>query len=129
LTPDEYFQEISRHIADFPFSYSFSIEFDKRSAQLAFVRGDIRFIDGSTLFFRKFIVFEPELRRLMYSYHFQSSEGALVFRYDNAPHFPNLPNFPHHKHDKSEDHVLPSDPPDLRTVLEEISDYFMRYFC
>jgi len=34
-----------------------------------------------------------------YSFHWQTGEGQLIKRWDNAPHFPNLPGFPHHIHD------------------------------
>jgi hypothetical protein len=26
------------------------------------------------------------------------TQGHLIIRWDNAPHFPDLPTFPHHKH-------------------------------
>jgi hypothetical protein len=39
-----------------------------------------------------------QLSILKYSYHWQNSEGQLVKRWDNAPHFPDLPNAPHHIH-------------------------------
>ncbi len=41
---------------------------------------------------------ENQFYFLSYRYHFQNSQNALVFRYDNTPHFPQLPCFPHHKH-------------------------------
>jgi len=44
---------------------------------------------------------------VVYSYHWESAEGELVFRWDNTPHFPNLPGFPHHVHDGSSGAVRP----------------------
>jgi hypothetical protein len=33
-----------------------------------------------------------------YSFHWQSAEGKLLIRCDNAPHHKNISTFPHHKH-------------------------------
>jgi len=34
----------------------------------------------------------------MYSYHWQSSNGSLLKRWDNVPHHKELKSFPHHLH-------------------------------
>jgi Family of unknown function (DUF6516) len=54
----------------------------------------ISLIDNSLLYVQEYI----DAQSPKYSYHWQSSNGDLIIRWDNAPHFPNLPNFPHHKH-------------------------------
>ena len=41
-----------------------------------------------------------------YRHHWQDSNGLLVKRWDNAPHYPAIATFPHHLHDGAEDHVL-----------------------
>lgn len=56
-----------------------------------------------------------------YRYHYMDKDNALIFRYDNAPHYPFLPTFPHHKHTPSQ--VLPSSPPTLQSILQEASKY------
>jgi hypothetical protein len=56
----------------------------------------------------------------MYAYHYQRPDGALVFRYDNTPHFPTLPTFPYHKHEGNEANVVAASPPDLAAILSEI---------
>lgn len=33
-----------------------------------------------------------------YSFHWQTNSGALIRRWDNAPHHPGLPGEPHHVH-------------------------------
>ncbi|MEK7439673.1 MAG: DUF6516 family protein [Chloroflexota bacterium] len=55
-----------------------------------------------------------------YSYHYQESNGDIVFRYDNAPHHPEIETFPHHKHVESEENIIASQPPDMSEVLVEI---------
>ena len=61
-----------------------------------------------------------EIIKDQYSYHYQKSDGDLVFRYDNAPHHPEIETFPHHKHVESDDNVIASQPPDMSEVLVEI---------
>jgi hypothetical protein len=66
-----------------------------------------------------------EYRRVVkwrYSYHYQDSEGKLIFRHDNAPHHPEIETHPHHKHVGSDDNVIASQPPDLGDVLREIDE-------
>jgi len=55
-----------------------------------------------------------------YAYHYQRTDGALVFRYDDTPHFAGLSTFPHHKHEGSEDNVVAAPAADLAHVLTEI---------
>lgn len=47
-----------------------------------------------------------------------NADGALIFRYDNVPHYPGIPTFPHHKHLQGT--VVKSDQVSLRQVVEEI---------
>jgi hypothetical protein len=53
------------------------------------------------------------------------SSKKLVFRYDNSGHHKKLglSTYPHHKHVDCEDNVVPSDPVDLTTVLNEIESF------
>ena len=61
-----------------------------------------------------------EIIKDQYSYHYQKSDGDLVFRYDNAPHHPEIETFPHHNHVGSDENVIASHPPDMSEVLVEI---------
>lgn len=63
---------------------------------------------------------DGEIIKQDYSYHYQKSNGDLVFRYDNAPHHPEIETFPHHKHVESDENVIASQPPDVSEVLVEI---------
>ena len=100
-----------------------SVVFDKRSPSEGYIRGDVNFTDDSLLHFREFVTTQPETQRLSYTYHYQRADGALVFRYDDSPHYPDLPNAPHHKHDGDETNVVPSSAPDLAVVLKEIESH------
>jgi len=57
------------------------------------------------------------LQTLGYRYHCQDRQQALVFRYDDTPHFPGLATFPHHKH--LPEQVITATKPALMQVLEE----------
>jgi hypothetical protein len=117
---EDYFRQIATLIATVGIVHSSSITYDKRSTSIGFIRGDIYFLDGSQLHLREFVNVERSTERYMYAYHYQRSDGTLVFRYDNTPHFPALPTFPHHKHEASEANVVAASPPDLQSVLAEV---------
>lgn len=93
---------------------------DKRAPQAALIRGELTFINGSRLYFRELVEMRNAIVRHMYSCHYQDSEGALIFRYDDTPLHPHVNTFPHHKHQRTEDAVLASSPPDMESVIREI---------
>ena len=120
MTIDDYFQSVDRFLAGLDIAYARQVNYDKRSSDTGFVRGQIFFFDGSVLHFREFVATEQEIDRYKYAYHYQSADGSLIFRYDRTPHFPFLANFPHHKHSGEEQNVIPANTPDLFSVLAEI---------
>lgn len=62
-------------------------------------RARLRYWDGSLLIVEEaLIVRHFNIVKTRYVYHYQQSDGTLIFRYDSAPHHPELPTFPHHKH-------------------------------
>ena len=122
---EEYFQRIEALIASTGIVHSSNITYDKRSTSIGFIRGNIYFLDGSFLHIREFVNQQQDIERYMYVYQYQSTTGAFVFRYDNTPHFPHLLSFPHHKHEGSEANVVATPPPNLETVLEEISHHVL----
>jgi hypothetical protein len=46
------------------------------------------------------------LEMTKYRHHWQAGNGALLKRWDNAPHHPAIDTFPHHLHDGAEDLVV-----------------------
>ncbi|GIW43123.1 MAG: hypothetical protein KatS3mg077_0405 [Candidatus Binatia bacterium] len=122
MTIEDYFHEIEVLMARATAVQSWHLTYDKRSTYIGLIRGAIYFLDGSVLHLREFINVQHGVDRYMYAYHYQGADGALIFRYDNAPHFPVLPTFPHHKHEGSESTVVAASGPDLQAVLGEIQD-------
>lgn len=87
------------------------------SREDASFRAKVRFHDGSRLFLSEDLerVGEREIRRIEFTFHYQSADDTLIFRYDDIAHFLT---FPFHKH--TPDGVIAADAPDLTDVLREI---------
>ncbi len=117
---ESYFRQIEALISATHIVHSSRVMYDKRSQFIGFIRGEIYFLDGSSLHLREFVDVEYGISRYRYVYHYQSADGALVFRYDNTPHFPSLPTFPHHKHESDEANVVAAPAPDLEQALGEV---------
>jgi hypothetical protein len=117
---ERYFQQIAEMISQCLFISISHLAYDRRSNYVGFLRGEIVFLNGSTLYVREYVNVETAIDRYMYSYHYQQADGSFVFRYDNAPHYPSLPTFPHHKHQGDEVNVLAVEAPELAMVLAEI---------
>ena len=95
------------------------VTIDARPGNQAYVYGAFRFVDDSLLYFREYLdTTGADTQKLMYSYHYQTGAGALVFRYDNARHQPAL-SFGEHKHVGKAD-VIAAFAPSLASVLTEI---------
>lgn len=56
-----------------------------------------------------------------YAYQWESVDGSLVSRWDNADHWPGIPTFPHHRHDGGDNSIHPSTETDLEAVLKHIA--------
>lgn len=94
------------------------MQFDARPGEQGFVSGTVIFEDRSQLCFREFLDAADEtVEKIMYSYHYQSAEAALRFRYDNGSHKPALP-FRDHKH--ADGDIFEAPAPSLDEVLAEI---------
>ena len=119
---EDYFRQIQKIIDSCSLVQTSTIMFDKRSTYEGYVRGDIFFVDDSTLHFREFVDVETDDEKLMYVYQYLSSAKKLVFRYDNTGHHRKLglPSYPHHKHAGRESNVTPAAAMDLSSVIEEI---------
>jgi hypothetical protein len=122
LRIEVYFQQLRETIDACPIVRSFNVTYDKRGSHEGFIRGEVYFVDGSTLHLREFVDVEIEVDRLTYVYQYMDPAKKLVFRYDNTGHHKklNLVTYPHHKHEGSEHNIVASPAPDLTVVLSEI---------
>lgn len=119
---EAYFDSVRQIIETCPVAQSFDVRFDKRATHEGFVRGEVYFVDGSTLHVRAFVDVEIDVDRLTYVYQYMDPAKQLIFRYDNTGHHRelDLSTYPHHKHKGSENRVFAAAPADLSTVLKEI---------
>jgi len=122
LRIETYFRQIEKIIDACPVIQLLNVMYEKRGTHEGFIRGELCFVDGSTLYVREFVDVEVIADRVMYAYQFIDSLQKLVFRYDNTGHHRKLAlsTYPDHKHDGSEDRVIPSAAPDLAAVLQKI---------
>ena len=112
-------QEFDRYTSA-NFVLNAAINFETRSGDQAFINGYVVFIDGSRFFFREYLdELAGNVDKLMYVYHYQTSNDSLLFRYDNAQHKPKLP-FLEHKHTPS-NQIQRANSPAIHDVLIEIA--------
>jgi hypothetical protein len=86
---------------------------DEANVQLLRVRAEL--VDGSLLYVREAIF--PHTSK--YSYHWQTSTGEMLLRWDNAPHHPEIPTHPHHRHDG--ERIDPAARVSIEEVLAELA--------
>jgi hypothetical protein len=131
LLIEEYFQLLREEIEACKVVQSFNLTPERRNDYQGFIRGEIRFADGSVLLWREFVDVKTIVERGMYSYQYMDASNSLIFRYDNTRHHKklNLRNYPHHKHEGSEDNVLSSNAPLLADVLKEIEKFLGDGVC
>jgi len=110
----DYFQAVEKKAADMKIIADKAIEFKEFDIDEGLLKGKILFIDGSAL---EFLEYLKEGTSLKYRFHYMDNGGALLFRYDNAPHH-QVSTFPHHKHLPMD--VIASHPPGLIDVIDEI---------
>lgn len=122
---EEYFQSLLDLIASLPFVESPDVNLEKRGDLVGFIRGEVGFGDGSTLFFRELIDLRLPLQKVMYAYHYQRANGSLAFRYDNTAHHKHISTFPNHKH-LPDGKIEPSDIPAMEQVMREIEGLILR---
>ncbi len=80
------------------------------------LRAQVVMVDGSQLHIRETLI-SGEKRK--YAYHWQTGDGRLLVRWDNAPDW-EVETFPHHKHVGAQDSVIASYERTLEQVLAVI---------
>jgi hypothetical protein len=74
--------------------------------KIGIYRYKVYLCDGSLIELTERLVEEKDsLKRTKYRFHWQTKEGVLLKRWDNAKHHPEINAFPHHLHDGSEEDV------------------------
>lgn len=81
------------------------------------LRAVVVFVDGSQLHIRETLIGGVTRK---YAYHWQTSDGILLVRWDNAPDW-DVETFPHHKHTGAQQIVEASYERSLEQVLTFIA--------
>ncbi len=89
-----------------------------------YIRATVTFVNDSQLRIREFI--NGRLRKIDYAYHYQGSDGKLVFRYGNTPYHANVSTFPHHKHVSNQTKPKPTPEKTVIDVVNEIAKTISR---
>ena len=80
---------------------------DTELEKVALYRYRLKMSDRSLLELTERLVEEKgTLSIKRYRHHWQSHDGQVIKRWDNAPHHPEIDTFPHHLHDGSESNVI-----------------------
>lgn len=96
---DDYLETIIQELTTSPVIVSFKTIKEELTEEDGFFRIKCRLSNGDALEFAEYIeVHKDKIRIESYSYHWQSSKGQLVSRWDNVGHHQELTNFPFHQH-------------------------------
>jgi len=76
---------------------SITFEFPE-SAGIGFIKGNIHFINDSTLVFSEIISSQKSSDEINYRFHYMDKNRRLINRWDSAPHHPKIKTFPFHCH-------------------------------
>jgi hypothetical protein len=98
----------------------YQIELYEHESSLFRFKATVILVDGSKLRIKEYR-FSDGSRK--YAYHWESADGILKTRWDNAEHWPNVSTYPHHKHQDSSDNVQPSTETGLEDVLKHIASH------
>jgi len=117
---ERYFDQVEAQLDASPIVSQWTTHPERRGRMQGYLRADVLLIDGSRLHFREYVDVAYGIQRITYAYQYMTHDQQLIFRYDNTEHHPQIATHPHHKHEGSQTNVIPSTPPTLADVLEEI---------
>jgi hypothetical protein len=123
---NEYLAKIEETVRFCFLMAAYQLNIDRKTQDMAFISGQIDFVDGSTLDFKEFIEkTDEEIEKYKYGYNYRK-DSSVLFRYDNAldPGARCLNSFPHHKHTK-DGKMVDSHAVSLEEVLAEILQHIL----
>jgi hypothetical protein len=119
----EYLDAIKERLLTASIVASFEIARERITSVDGHVRARLVLVDGSQLEFSEYVQRSGgQIEVVTYSYHWADADGALIRRWDNAPHYPDLSGFPHHIHRGATGDVTPGLPMDIFVVLDEMTE-------
>lgn len=113
--------KVAAHLIAWPLSRHVHVEYAETGAGVAQCRIRITLTDGSLLqCVERVRATSGSLVTEKYSFHWQDPAGALISRWDNAPHHRELSGFPHHVHEADENQVHPHAPVNVFIITDLI---------
>lgn len=113
------------HLIAWPLSRHVVTEYAETGHEVAQYRVRVTLLDGSLLqCVERARNLDGHLQTEKYSFHWQTADGTLLFRWDNAPHHHELPGFLHHLHVETETNVFTHDPVTIFDVTERVENRF-----
>lgn len=119
----DYFDSVERLFLLSPVVLSFQVSEREERLQEGFIRMRGVLFNGDLLEAFEFVVItRDQIQILTYRIHWQSGDGRLKRRWDNAPHHQDIPTFPYHVHHGPAEGVDPSEPMTIQKVLALIEE-------
>ena len=123
----DYLDEIARHFLLSPVVRSFQVREREERLQEGFIRIRAMLSNGDIMEAFEFVVASPHAAQTQtYRIHWQSADGQLKHRWDNAPHYPGISTFPHHVHVGPSDHVESSQMMNIAQALALVEAEILR---
>ena len=120
-TVAEYHQAVKARLIADPLVLQFDIRRERRTVDDGYLRVRLILDNQEHLEFSEYVRrVRDQIQVVTYSFHWTDSNGKLIRRWDNAPHYPSLPQAPHHMHNGAQDQVLAAAPMTIVDVLDEI---------
>lgn len=123
MTIAEYLEAVAQRLLADQIVSSFQIVRERATPIDGHLRARLVLSDGSRLEFSEYVqrTLDDRIQVVTYSYHWSNSEGALIRRWDNTPHYPRLAGFPHHVHNGSSGTLETGVPVNIFAVLDRIT--------
>ena len=86
----DFFHSAVGRIDNYGFAESIEINEEIRASKQVAIRVKIVLVDQSILLVKEYVDTKYKIEKISYAYRYQTEEGQLIFRYDNARHKPNL---------------------------------------
>lgn len=123
----DYLDSVERLFLLSPVVLSFQVREREERLQEGFIRIRSVLSNGDLLEAFEFVAgVRDEIRTLTYRIHWQSGDGQLKRRWDNAPHRQDISTFPHHVHHGPTEDVEPSEPMTIQKALALIREEIQR---
>ncbi|MBF0234577.1 MAG: hypothetical protein HQK65_16270 [Desulfamplus sp.] len=112
------FSQALEKFEDYGFAEYIDFHQEIRPGKQAVINATVVLVNNSVLYIKEYINARYKIEIVAYAYQYQTKDGQLIFRYDNAEHKPSLSS-KQHKH-VSDNQVITSALPDIFDLVDEV---------